>query len=172
MYENRKLRYVRDSAGERLGWTMMKRARIKCLLLENPVTSEFERIRCFDFNENDELVQVRDCVNNALRYEYANHLLVRETDRIGFSFYFRYDNEGWCRETWGDGRVLYRNIDYDRPNRRTRVCNSEGHITLYCWNENGLVETEIDSSATSGLSNTMITSTRPGRKIRLGIPGL
>ena len=82
---------------ERLGWTMMKRAASNAFCWKIRLLPSSSRSDCFDFNENDELVEVRDCVNNALRYEYANHLLVRETDRIGFSFYFRDDNEGWCR---------------------------------------------------------------------------
>jgi len=143
-YENRRLTQVRDSAGRKVKFEYDEQGRIKGLLLENPVTFQFEPVCYYDFDESGDLIAVRDAANKAIRYEYANHLLVREADRINFSFYFRYDADGWCRETWGDGGLLYRRMDYDRKKRCTRVCNSEGHCSLYRWNENGLVEAEID----------------------------
>jgi RHS repeat-associated protein len=73
-----------------------------------------------------------DALGHAFRYGYAGHLLVRETDRTGFNFYFQWQGEGEaarCVRTWGDGGVLGRQITYE-PNV-TRVVDSLGHTTVY-----------------------------------------
>jgi RHS repeat-associated protein len=144
-YENGRLADIFDSAERQVRLEYDERGRMRRLLIKNPATLHFDLVRSLNFDEADDLVEVVDGLNQSLHYEYANHFLVRETDRNRFSFYFRYDTEGWCRETWGDGGLFYRRIDYDRARRCTRVWNSEGHPTLYAWNELGLVEVETDA---------------------------
>jgi RHS repeat-associated protein len=101
-------------------------------------------VRRYEY-ENDLLMRSIDATGAAVQYEYAGHsLLVRETDASGFSFYFTYDAEGWCRETWGDGGLLYRRLEYDRSRRRTRVIDSFGRATTYEWTEAGVVTRETD----------------------------
>ena len=81
-----------------------------------------------------ELVQVDDALKQPWKYEYKNHLLVKETYRNNLSFYFRFDggnHNSRCIETWGDDGIYYRKLDYDIENNITRVLNSLGHSTVY-----------------------------------------
>jgi RHS repeat-associated protein len=97
------------------------------------------------------LVAVQDEVGNRWRYKYAPtpaitgaRLLVQETDRNGESFYFVYDPEGWCVETWGDGGLLYRKLRYDRARRCTEVVDGGGYRVIYKWIDEGVVTERID----------------------------
>src|SRR5262249_22181212 len=89
----------------------------------------------------------RDALGNPFRYEYGSHLLLRETDRAGVSFYFMYDTDGpeaRCVRTWGDGDAFLRELTYDVDRQRTEVVNSLGHKSVYEWNDLGAVTREID----------------------------
>lgn len=144
-YTDGKLVRIGDSARRVILFDYNEQGFICALCFMPDQESEtFETIRTYRYSDKDDLIDVRDEIGNPFRFEYSNHLLVRETDRNWFSFYFAYDEDGWCRKTWGDGCLLSRNIDYDHKNQSTRVCNSEGNVTLYLWNEHGLVEKEID----------------------------
>jgi len=118
-------------------------------LIADPSTRQPELIRSYRYSENGSLVAWQDAAGNTYRFEYTGHLMTRETDRNGYSFYFKYDQDGWCRETWGDGGMLQRRIDYDKNNNRTRVVDSLGYITTYEWNEMGVVTKETDHHGNS-----------------------
>jgi RHS repeat-associated protein len=81
-----------------------------------------------------DLIEATDAAGKASRYEYVTHLMVKETNRVGLSFYFQYDGLGSaarCIRTWGDDGIYDHVITYDTANRRTLVENSLGKITLY-----------------------------------------
>ena len=66
----------------------------------------------------------------AAKHAYERHLLVKETNRNGLSFYFQYD--GWaerdCVRTWGDDGI-YDHVIYLRQGRRHAGDNRLGHVT-------------------------------------------
>ena len=102
---------------------------------------------CYDYDADGDLIAVRDALDQPMKFRYDKHLLVRETDRNGLSFYFDYDGPGHnarCVHTWGDGGIYNHRLDYDVELRRTKVTNSLGHTTTHFWNENGLVVKSID----------------------------
>ncbi|HJZ55611.1 MAG TPA: DUF6531 domain-containing protein, partial [Gemmataceae bacterium] len=101
----------------------------------------------YRYGPDGDLVEVRDALGNPFRYEYGSHLLLRETDRAGVSFYFMYDTDGpeaRCVRTWGDGDAFLRELTYDVDRQRTEVVNSLGHKSVYEWNDLGAVTREID----------------------------
>ncbi len=101
----------------------------------------------YRYSRDGDLVEVRDALGNPFRYEYGNHLLLRETDRSGLSFYFMYDADGpraKCLRTWGDGNVFLRELSYDTDRQRTEVIDSLGHKHIYEWNDLGAVTRAID----------------------------
>jgi len=56
------------------------------------------------YNDKNELTEVRDALQNACKYKYEDHLLVRFTNRIGLSFHYEYDradSNARCIHTWG-----------------------------------------------------------------------
>lgn len=101
----------------------------------------------YEFNEAGDLVTVYDALNRPCHYAYKHHLLVQETDRNGFSFYFAYDGidaDAKCVRTWGDEGIYDHLLTYDPINGITVVEDSYGHATAYYGNDGGLVEKIID----------------------------
>jgi RHS repeat-associated protein len=92
----------------------------------------------FAYDAAGDLIQATDAAGASYRYEYVTHLMVKETNRTGLSFYFQYDGLGSaarCVRTWGDGGIYDHVITYDTANRRTLVENSLGKVTLYQMDE-------------------------------------
>ena len=48
----------------------------------------------YHYNNDGDLVKVTDSLGHSSGFQYITHLLVRETDRTGLSFYFSYDGLG------------------------------------------------------------------------------
>jgi RHS repeat-associated protein len=96
----------------------------------------------FTYSEEGDLASAADSARHERTYRYLNHLLVEETDRDGVTFYFEYDGRdstASCIRTWGDDqkgcdRLFFREITYDKVNRRTFVEDSLGHTTTYEMN--------------------------------------
>lgn len=96
----------------------------------------------FEYSSNGDLVGSYDSARHARTFDYANHLLIRDTDRDNVAFYFEYDgidSSARCVRTWGsDGitsdRIFFRELSFDTENRRTIVENSLGHKTAYAMN--------------------------------------
>ena len=129
-----------DCAGREIGFEYDEERRI----IRLSIGAGAETVQSYEYSEDGLLIEARDALDQAYRYEYSSHMLVRETDRNGFSFYFAFDGEGWCRATWGDDGILYRRLQYDRKGQRTREVDSLGRVTTHRWNENGLVESLQD----------------------------
>lgn len=93
----------------------------------------------FDYSEVGDLVRTTDCMGHARHYEYDDHLLVRETNAEGGSFFYGYDGFGpgaRCIQTWGSDGSLHRVLDYDGP--RVCVTDSLGASTTYEFDPAGL----------------------------------
>ncbi|MEL6631786.1 MAG: RHS repeat-associated core domain-containing protein [Bacteroidota bacterium] len=96
------------------------------------------------YDEAGDLVQTFDALDHEASYAYENHLLVKETDRNGLSFYFEYDgidHNAKCIHTWGDDGIYDHKLTY--AGGITFVENSLGHTTTYHHNE-ALVTKEVD----------------------------
>ena len=108
----------------------------------------YDQIR-FAYSEDGDLIASYDSASNTTTYLYEGHLLVRERDRDGVTFWFEYDGRdsaARCVRTWGsDGmttdRLMYRDISYDIAGRRTFVEDSLGNTTVYSMNvANSVIE--------------------------------
>jgi RHS repeat-associated protein len=144
-YSSDRLEKITDTAGRVVKLDYNGRGLISALRFNRYSPSHASTaIRTYRYSDDDDLVEWRDELGYTYQFEYHEHLVVRETDRNGFSFYFTYDGEGWCRETWGDGGIFYRRMEYDREKCRTRVIDSLGHVTCHAWNQLGVVETETN----------------------------
>ncbi|MEO1417150.1 MAG: DUF6531 domain-containing protein [Bacteroidota bacterium] len=96
------------------------------------------------YDEEGDLIKTFDALDHEASYAYENHLLVKETDRNGLSFYFEYDgidHNAKCIHTWGDGGIYDHKLTY--AGGITFVENSLGHTTIYHHNE-ALVTKEVD----------------------------
>jgi len=99
----------------------------------------------YEYDPQGNLVFAHDALGHTTRYEYRGHLLARETNRNGLSFYFEYDGgdeKARCVHTWGDGGIYDRKLTY-QP-RATIVENSLGEKTTY-HHRAGLVWKTVDA---------------------------
>ncbi|KYG09061.1 hypothetical protein BE21_19910 [Sorangium cellulosum] len=147
-YDNRGcLEWVRDSAGRLTGMEHDAHGRIVALKLPAPSERGWYTHRRYRYNTEGDLVEVVDSLGESWRFEYETHLLVRESDRTGLSFYFQYDGTGEdasCVRTWGDGGIFDHLITYDKAGRVTYVNNSLGETTRYFMNTVGLVTKVVE----------------------------
>jgi RHS repeat-associated protein len=101
----------------------------------------------YTYDHRGDLTAVHDALGAAQVFEYRQHLLVRETDRNGLSFYFEYDgaaHDARCTRTWGDGGIYDHKLTYDEALGITVVENSLGERTTY-HHDGTLVHQEDDA---------------------------
>lgn len=99
-----------------------------------------------EYSLEKDLVEFSDAKGQTRHYEYVDHLLVRETNREGGSFYYAYEGVGpraRCTRTWGDGGYMARSLEYEPQAGLTIVHDSLEQPTVYRYNGAGLV-TRID----------------------------
>jgi RHS repeat-associated protein len=137
-----RLDQLRDTTGRVTSFVHDERGRLIQLLAPHPSGEGQVVHRRYLYDDADDVVEVTDALGHSWRYEYQGHLMVRETDRVGLSFYFQYDGVGSiakCVRTWGDGDIYDHLIDYDPRNRKTFVENSHREATIYSYNERNQV---------------------------------
>lgn len=141
------LAWVTDSAGRQIAFEHDHAGRLLAVKLPHPTQHGWEVHTRYAYDAEGDLVRVTDPLGNAWKLAYKQHLLVRETNRNGLSFYFAYDGHGedaFCIRTWGDGGIYDHVIDYDKVGKVTCVTNSLGHTTTYRMNVAGCVTEVMD----------------------------
>ncbi|RYZ68143.1 MAG: hypothetical protein EOP08_01215, partial [Proteobacteria bacterium] len=147
-----RLEWVTDSAGRRIRFVHDARGRLHRVALPGPTWDGWFDAATYSYSDAGDLVDVRDALGASTTYEYVNHLMVRETDRDGLSFYFIYDGDAAtasCVRTWGDGGIFDHELVYDKKNGRTFVTDSLGHTTTYVMNAAGAVVEIFDPHGAS-----------------------
>ncbi|MFE8604971.1 DUF6531 domain-containing protein [Archangium violaceum] len=142
-----RLEWVVDSARRRLRFEHDARGRLVRTWLPHPTQPGLVPYNRYVYSEAGDLLEAHDALGHAARYEYSGHLLVRETDRTGLSFYFEYEGQGadaWCVHTWGDGGIFDHRLFYNKEMGVTEVTNSLGHTTTYYSDGRGVVVKEVD----------------------------
>ncbi len=142
------LQKIIDSAGRILPVRCDARGRILEIRAPHPDQPEADFVLVsYAYSEAGDLSEVQDAHQQAFQYNYQNHLLVKETNRNGLSFYFEYDqlsSQGRCLRTWGDGGIYDHKLFYDPEEKKTIVENSLGYQTTHYYNDWGLVYQEKD----------------------------
>ena len=142
------LETVTDPAGRCLRFTYDRARR----LIQVDITGTdrvTQVVGAYRYDDQGDLVQAIDPLGHSYQYEYVEHLLVKETNKNGLSFYFQYDgvdSTAKCVRTWGDGGIYDHVITYDEAAQRTLVENSLGHVTLYQMNDLGQVVSIMDAN--------------------------
>lgn len=101
----------------------------------------------YEYDGWGNLATVFDALGQPATFAYQQHLLVKETDRRGFSFYFAYDGpdeNARCVRTWGDGGLYDHKLSYDADASTTLVENSLGFRTTHL-HRGGLVIKTTDA---------------------------
>jgi RHS repeat-associated protein len=148
-YDDRNnLQWVRDSGGRIVGFEHDGDNRLVRVLLPHPTQDQafIDYVR-YAYDAEGDLVRVTDALGASWTFAYKRHLMVRETNRNGLSFYFAYDgfgSEAYCVRTWGDGGIYDHVIDYAKG-AMTVVTNSLGSRTTYKLNPIGQVVEVVDA---------------------------
>ncbi|MCP3063770.1 DUF6531 domain-containing protein [Myxococcus sp. K38C18041901] len=142
------LEWVTDSGGRKVLFEHDPHGRLVSVSLPRPRERGWVTHARYVYSPEGDLVEVHDALGNVTRCAYEAHLLVRETDRTGLSFYFGYDGLGadaYCVRTWGDGGIYDHVLDYDPRNHVTCVTDSLGHVTTYQANAVNAVVKVVDA---------------------------
>lgn len=127
-YDSGRLVRVDDSTGRRIEVRWTREGRLEGMYFDaRPLVR-------YTHDEEGMLSSAIDPAGNAATYGYQAGLLVRETNRNGFSFHFEYDwydPDGWCVRTWGDGGLYERTLLYDKHRHITIVDDGRGGRTQY-----------------------------------------
>lgn len=138
---------VIDSAGRQLFIESDDKGRIINISAPHPSEAgETFVIAHYDYDDAGNMICHTDALNQQMKFEYENHLLVKETWRNGHQWYFRYDGKSTgarCIHTWGDGDIYNHKLTYSEG--VTVVENSLGHTTTY-YHKNGLPYIKIDGN--------------------------
>ncbi|WCC41205.1 DUF6531 domain-containing protein (plasmid) [Tenacibaculum finnmarkense] len=96
------------------------------------------------YDSEGNMIQQTNAVGDSMFFEYENKLMVKETWRNGLNWFFKYDGTSIgarCIHTWGDGNLYNHKLTFFKG--CTHVENSLGHTTEY-YHKNGLVHKQID----------------------------
>lgn len=140
--ERARLIRIVDSAGRTLQLENDNAGRLRRLWTPAPDGRGLRQHAEYRYDAAGDLVEVVDACGKSWTFEYVDHLLVRERDREGLSFYFQYDGNdrfARCVRTWGDGGIYDHVIDYDRGTPATIVTDSLGRATQYRMDGLGMV---------------------------------
>ena len=100
----------------------------------------------YEYDADGNMTRQRNAVGDAMSYEYAGRLIVKETWRNGLSWYFEYDGTGIgsrCVHTWGDGGIYNHKLTFREG--VTEVLDSHDALTVY-HHRSGLVWKKVDAN--------------------------
>lgn len=142
------LRNITDSAGRHLRVEYdVRNGRIMEIWAPHPENADEEIILAsYDYDAEGNMTRQRNAVGDAMLYEYAGRLIVKETWRNGLSWYFEYDDTGIgarCIHTWGDDGIYNHKLKF--INGLTEVLDSHDKLTVY-HHRDGLVYLKIDAN--------------------------
>ena len=154
--ERARLAEVHDTAGRVLKLEHDNRGRLVRVWMPSADGEGHRQHAQYLYDEAGDLVEMRDAAGKPMRFAYDRHLLVSERDRVGLTFYFKYDGYGRyarCIETWGidpagdsERGVYHHLIDYNRKGRTTSVTNSLGEVVTYQYDGAYMVTETVDAA--------------------------
>jgi RHS repeat-associated protein len=144
--EKGRLARISDSGGRELLVQSDGEGRIVAIYAPHPhKEGETFPIVRYAYDAAGNLIEARDALEGAMRFEYRGHLLARETNKNGLSFHFQYDSDdvrAKCLRTWGDGGIHDHKLSYRLG--ETTVEDSLGHKTTY-FHRRGTVWKTVDA---------------------------
>jgi RHS repeat-associated protein len=128
---NRTIRVENDSEGRVL----------KLYLIEN---QSKRHLISYLYDKSGNLIEGLDPYQNRFSYEYNDNLMIRKTDRRGYSFFYEYDLEGRCVLSRGEDSLHEVSLKYLPSALSTIVTRADGGDWIYKYDKNGQLEQIID----------------------------
>ncbi|QDU60485.1 putative deoxyribonuclease RhsB [Planctomycetes bacterium Pan216] len=143
-YDGRgRLSDLRTSSGHRVTFEHDENDLLRAVKIPSRSSGKETTIARYDYDEAECLARWIDPTEREARYEYADRrLMTRKTDRNGYSFHYRYDEEGRCVHTWGDDGLYDVRLEYHPECRTTVATFADGAESTYVFNEDGVI-TEV-----------------------------
>jgi RHS repeat-associated protein len=136
-----------DSAGRILSIENDNKGRITAIHAPHPEWKDKAFVIAkYEYDDHGNMVCQTDALEQKMKFEYENHLLLKETWRDGQEWHFEYNGKttgSKCIHTWGDGDLYNHKLNY-QPGL-TVVENSLGHLTTY-YHKGDLVSRKIDAN--------------------------
>jgi RHS repeat-associated protein len=104
LYDGGVLRTIVDSAGREVSIRRASDGRIEQLEVRNaPAQGRWVVLASYRYDDSGRLIAAIDADGNESRYTYDDRNLLTAFERPnGLTFFFRYDDNGRCVETWGE----------------------------------------------------------------------
>jgi RHS repeat-associated protein len=164
------LSWIDDSGGRSIQVITDESGHIIALDVPHPNDEGRLRVASYSYDDKGNLIAVLDALGQSQQYLYEQRLLIKETYRNGFSFFFEYSDQhptARCTRTWGDDGIYDHKIDYDQVGGVTKVTDSLGSTRQYFLDgDSGLVNGVVDplgneTSAVYDDNNNRISETDP-----------
>ena len=135
---------ILDSAGRRFPITSDEQGRLTEIRGPHPEQDTIVTWVRYVYDRQGDLIEAHDALGQVARWAYDDHLLVRETDRVGLSFHFEWDRATRrCVRTWGDGGIHDHRLAFE--DAKTTVTNALGFCVVAHHDDAGLVVRTIDA---------------------------
>jgi RHS repeat-associated protein len=139
------LREILSDVGIRVE-AVSRNGRVEQLTLVHPNDPEPHILTRYEYDESGDLRAVYDALGSPYLFEYANHCLIRHTDRNRLSFYYDFDEftpEGRVVRSWGDGGLYDYKFAYNLD--EVQVTDSLGSTSTIQLDDRDLPISETDS---------------------------
>ncbi|WP_459211633.1 DUF6531 domain-containing protein [Aquimarina rhabdastrellae] len=140
---------IKDSAHRILQLTNDTDGRILKIETSHPsIKQQKVALATYTYDEIGNMIQQTNAVGDSMYFEYQDKLMVKEIWRNGLTWHFRYDGTtigSRCIHTWGDGDIYNHKLTFYKG--ETHVENSLKQTTIY-HHKNGLVYKKINSNKT------------------------
>jgi YD repeat-containing protein len=106
-------------------------------LREADALSRWRTLMLYEYDAAGNMVVGRDQYNAEIGFRWDEHnRMTCRTDRLGYSFHFKYDEEGRCTHSRGDDGLLEVSLDYHPQLKTTFVRRGDGGLWVYAYNDN------------------------------------
>ncbi|ABC28802.1 Rhs family protein [Hahella chejuensis KCTC 2396] len=137
---------IQTSWGKRL-YVLHNAQGLICEIQSLRADGDVDTLVRYEYDDAQDLAQVRDPAGAGESYAYRNHVITRRTLKTGFSFYFewsRYDKAARCVRQWGDQGVYDYRFEWDPANKTSHAIDSNGGRTTFHYDDRGQIVKEID----------------------------
>lgn len=114
-------------------------------VLRTPAGGCPERVARYEYDRQGDLVVSYDAEGGRHTYQYDEaHRWTCMHDPNGYSFWWRYDEQGRCVETAGEDGLWWARFEYEPEQRQTRLIERNGGVHTFRYDENLTLRELVD----------------------------